>query len=293
MTQRRGLFWPLVLIAIGIIFLLANFGFVGRLSLLALLNLWPLILVLIGIDIAFARRWPLAALVADVVIIGAGLALVAAEPSLPSPFFVDGNGGGASTISVPRTQTSGMRLRLSGGASIFNIHGGALVDEAVHATSDRGDLRLRGNTRLGDRADVRIEQGFDGFTFAPRTVGRVDATIGNDIPTSLQLDSGAGEFTLDLSDVKLTDATVNVGAAQVRMTLPKPSGEVIITVSAGASSVIIDVPSGVEARVTTTGLVSTRFDGSRFSGGETSGYASAKDRVTVRVHAGAGSVVVR
>ena len=42
----RGFSWPLVLITIGIIFLLANYGLIPGVSALALLNLWPLILIL-------------------------------------------------------------------------------------------------------------------------------------------------------------------------------------------------------------------------------------------------------
>jgi cell wall-active antibiotic response 4TMS protein YvqF len=296
-SGRRGLLWPLILITIGIVFLLANFGYIGRFSVIALLNLWPLILVLVGIDIAFGRRWPLATLVADVAIIGAGLAFVATQPNLPSPFFVDSSaGGGESMLSVPRTpSTTGMRLRLAGGAGTFNVHGAGLSDEAVHATSDRGDLRLRGNTRIGDRADVRIDQvGFEGIHFGPSSPAHVDYAIANDIPTSLQFDSGAGEFTLDLTDVKLTDANVNVGAASLRIMLPKPTGDVAISISAGASSIVVEVPAGVEARVTTSGgLLTTHFDSSRFASGETSGYASAKDRVTVRFTGGVSSVTVR
>jgi hypothetical protein len=295
-TARRGLFWPLVLIAIGVIFLLANYGFLGRLSLIALLNLWPLVLILLGVDIAFGRRWPVATLVADVVIIGVGLALVAAQPNLPSPFFVDSAGAGEATLSVPRTPSAdGMRLRLSGGAGVFTVHGATLSDEAVHATSVRGDLRLRGNTRVGTRADVRIDQvGFDELHFGPSTAAQVDYAIANDIPTSLQMDTGAGEFTIDLTDVKVTDATVNVGAASLRLVLPKPTGDVSITVSAGASSIVVEVPAGVEARVTTSGgLLTTHFDTSRFTSGETSGYGSAKDRVTVRFTGGVSSVTVR
>ena len=83
-------------------------------------------------------------------------------------------------------------------------------------------------------------------------------------------------------------------AASVRVVLPQhPSGDVAMTVSAGASSIVIQIPQGVEARVTTSGgLTSTRFDSSRFSGSETSGYANAKDRVTVRISAGATSIRV-
>ena len=96
MTRRRGVFWPLILIAIGLVFLLANYGFITPVSWVAIANLWPLLLILIGIDIAFARRWPLAALVAEVAIIAGGLALAAANPSygFPFPAFGSRDGGG-------------------------------------------------------------------------------------------------------------------------------------------------------------------------------------------------------
>ena len=52
MSGRRGFAWPLVLITIGIVFLLANYGFVPGVTALSLLNLWPLLLILAGVDIA-------------------------------------------------------------------------------------------------------------------------------------------------------------------------------------------------------------------------------------------------
>ena len=55
MSARRGVFWPLLLIALGLIFLLQNFGYISGVSWRAVASLWPLLLVLIGLDIAFAR----------------------------------------------------------------------------------------------------------------------------------------------------------------------------------------------------------------------------------------------
>ena len=118
--------------------------------------------------------------------------------------------------------------------------------------------------------------------------------IASDVATSLTVDAGAGEFTIDTSDIKITDARLSVGAASVRFVLPHPTGDVPITLSAGASSIVIEVPAGVEARITSTGgLNSTHFENPRFSGSETSGYATAKDRVTIRISAGVTSIVVR
>ena len=225
MNVRRGLFWPLVLITNGLVFLLVNYGLVPGVTALSLLSLWPLLLILGGVDIAIGRRWPLAALGIDVAVIALGLVLLSTQPTIlgsPFPIF-GGSSGGERDVSVDRQSVTAMSLVING---------------------------------------------------------------------------GAGEFFIDLSDVKVTSAELNVGAASLTLTLPKPTGTVNVDVNAGASSIVIEVPEGVEARVTTTGLVLTlRSSNPRVTASgnsaETSGYGTATARVTVHVTAGASSIAIR
>jgi len=295
MTVRRGTFWPLVLIVIGLVFLLANFGIIGRFSALALFSLWPLLLVLAGIDIAFGRRWPLGVLALDVLIIAFGIALVAAQPSLATPFgpvvwFSRSNAPGTSAVSQPHGDAKSMTLHLNGGAGSYTVVGGDAG--LVSAKSDQDNLVLR-SSGSAERPDVRVDQSDRGVYFGGVPT-HIDVTIASDVATSLDMNAGAGEFVVDLRDVKLTDARINVGAASLRIVLPKPSGEVSIIVSAGASSVIVEIPDGVEARVATSGaLMSMHSENARVAGSETAGYGSTKERVTVRITAGASSVVIR
>jgi hypothetical protein len=299
MTSRRGLFWPLVLITLGLIFLLANLGYLGPVSLVALLSLWPLLLILAGIDIAFARRWPVGALAAEVAVIGFGLVLVATQPGLsPSGWlgFAIRDDDGQADVAVPRDGTQSFTLRTNGGAGHFTLSGGSA--QLVEAHSDRSDLRLRRSTRSG-RAEIRIDQGVSsGPRFGGRPGTNADVKVASDVTTSLDINYGAGECLIDLRDVRVSDARMNVGASSLELTVPKPSGEVPVTVNAGASSVVVIVPDGVEARITMTGaLGSMRSDNSRVgvsgSTAETGGYASASNRVTVRITVGVGSVTVR
>jgi len=302
---RRGVFWPLVLIALGLLFLLSNYGFISGVSWLTILNLWPLLLILIGLDIAFARRWPLPTLVAEVLVIAAGLVLAATQPSFGGGlaiFRVPG-GGGAADISVPRDSAAALALHVSGGAGHYRVSGGATA--LVEAHSANPDLRLRISGR--ERPDVRIDQvGVRGLSFRG-TDTDVQVRAASDVPASLDFNAGAGEFDVDLSDVRITEARINTGASTLRLALPKASGDVNVRVNAGASTVVITVPAGVEARVATSGgLVSLRSDNDRLGTGggtggciacgsavETTGYGAAHDRVTVTVTAGASSIVVR
>jgi hypothetical protein len=292
--MRRGLVWPLLLITLGVVFLLANFGVIAPFSFLAVVSLWPLLLILIGVDIVVGQRSPAGALLVEVLIIAAGLALVAAQPVYPQ-LFPFGNraslGPTDSKVSVPRGTAQSMTFHLNGGAGTFHLSGGGT--DLVSATSDQNNLTLRASGSA-ERPDVRIDETNRGIGFGRTVPVSVDVKLASDVATSLELDAGAGEFVLDLRDVKVTDARLDVGAASLRIVLPKPSGDVSITISAGASSVVVEVPEGVEARVNTKGaLMSVRSENPRIRDIDTSGYGTAKDRVTVTITAGASSVVIR
>lgn len=300
MTARRGLFWPLLLITIGLVFLLVNFNVIPGVTAVSLLNLWPLVLILAGVDIAIGRRWPLAAVGIDVAVIALGLVLLSTQPTfLGTPFFIaSGSGGGERDVTVERQNATSLSLTINGGAGRFRVSGGSAKLVEAHSGSD--DLRLRSTATSvvagGTRADVRIDQ------TGNRRIGGVtvdvEARVASDVPTDLTLNGGAGEFIVDLSDVTATRAELNVGAASLNLTLPTPTAEVGIEVNSGAASITVVVPDGVEARVTTTGaLVTLRTTNSRVtasgSTAETSGYAAARTRVNVRVTAGASSVTIR
>lgn len=304
MTARRGVFWPLLLIALGVLFLMGNFGLISGVSWRAILSLWPLLLVLIGLDIAFARRWPLPTLAAEILVIVAGLALAATSSTVGFFGFPTGGGNGVADVSAPRGGATAMSVTVNGGAGHYRVSGGAT--DLVDAHSANPDLRLR-TSGPAARPDLRVDQVGPESLF--RNTGQVDIDVhlASDVPTSFTMNSGAGEFDVDLSDVRVTDVRMNTGASTLRLVLPKPSGDVAVRIDAGASNLVVTVPDGVDARISTSGgLLTLRSDNVRLGEGggtggcvacgssvQTSGYSSAKDRVTVTMTAGASSITVR
>jgi len=289
--HRRGVFGPVLLIAVGLLFLASNLGYLGPVSWFQLVQLWPLLLVLAGIDLAIGRRAPALALLIDLVVIGGAVALVAAQPGF---IFGPRATGGETRVVVPRDGARVLDLRVTGGAARYTIGGGATA--LVEVASDRNDLRLVEDRRSGDAATVRLEQ-FEQPVFLASGPGNVDVKVASDVALTLRFDAGAGDFTVDLRDLKVREFRSGTGAASMRVVLPRPDGDVPIRLDSGASSITVEVPDGVEAQVHTSGLASTRNASSRFSGGgnnlETPGYATARDRVTVTISAGASNVIVR
>ena len=294
--RRRGMFWPLLLIGVGLVALLANYGFVEPVSFVSILALWPVLLILLGIDVAFARRWPLPTLGAEIAIIAGALVLAATQPaalSLATFTFTNSSCASSSpSVSAPRGTMQSLSLRIDGGAARYQLTSGA--SGAVDAVSDQGELCLRDRTGSSGRGDIVLSQ--SGTRFGSGSL--IAVRVAPDLPLSLQMNAGAGEFSLDLHDVKTTDVRLSIGASSTTLVLPHPTGEVSVRVDGGASSLVVEIPSDVEARVTISGgLVSSTTSNPRTtkSGNaiETTGYAAAKDRVTVTVTGGATSVAVR
>ncbi len=72
---RRSIFFPLLLVAIGVAFLLNNLGVIQGDLWSALLNLWPVILIVIGLDSIYRRE----GLVGPTFLIGLGLIFIFAN----------------------------------------------------------------------------------------------------------------------------------------------------------------------------------------------------------------------
>jgi hypothetical protein len=238
-----------LLIALGVLFLLGQFG-------------W--------IVFGWATFWPLLLVGAGVVILVGGLG--------------SGGTGGESVAHVPREGSDQLELDLRLGAGRFALRGGST--DLVEAASKASDIDVT-TRREGRRARVRLGLARPWFPFTERGTPDWRISVGTDVATRLDIAAGAGDFNLDLSGIRVVDARVSVGAAQARVTLPHPIGEVPIRISTGASQITIAVPAGVQARVLTSGGL---FD---VSGPvESLGYTTAVDRVAVRVEGGAASIRV-
>lgn len=306
MTERRpprGLLFPVLLIALGALLLLGNLGLIPPLSWRAILSVWPLLLVVAGIGMLLGRRQPLLALGLQLGLIALGVALVAAAPTFGGWFAAPGPTN--AEVTLPRDGARELSLRLNGGAGTYALSGGASA--LVEARSEGSDLRLSRNERRNDLAEVRLDQvgplseaglRFDLFRFNVAPVD-VRVRVASDVLTSLELNGGASDLTVDLRDVAVREVRVRAGASKIRLVLPSsPRGDVPVRMDVGAATVEIEVPAGVEARVTTRGgAVSLGSANPRLEarGGvaETSGYASARDRVTITVDGGATSTSIR
>jgi len=220
------------------------------------------------VQISWNLIWPVL-----VIAVGAAVLLSALRP----------HGDATSGVQIPRDGADQLELDLTIGAGEFHVAAGGTSLVEVHA--NQGDVQSQVD-RNGSRRRVRLRQDSAWFPFLN---GRTtwDVLVAGDVPTALTVQAGAGSFELDLSAMRIVDARMTFGAADARVTLPTPSGEVGVRLSGGAASITIRIPPGVAARVQSTGGLMSVTGRT-----ETPGYATARDRVNVTVSGGASSVRV-
>ena len=238
----------IVLIALGIVYLLGSLGIIR----VAWGVIWPIVIIGIGGMILYS----------------------AVRPSRRR----------ASSSAVPLESSARLELDLGVGAGRFRLEGGAAAGNLVEVVSTNDDIATRVE-RAGDRALVRLRQDFAWWPDAWRGGSDWTVRVASDVPTILTMNAGAGDFLVDLSNIVVANARIQVGAAQARIVLPRPRGTVEVRVTGGASQLTFVVPPGVEYRVETSGGL-TSVDGRT----ESPGYTTAGDRVLARFSGGAASL---
>ncbi len=259
------IFWPLVLIAVGALFLLDNFGWLPG---SAWNWLWPIFLIFFGLSLLLRR--------------GAG----------PEPVEDSASLDGAASA----------RISFKHGAGVLEVRGGAGPDELFHGEFAGGiDKRL---ARQGDHVEVTLQAREQDWTnwMLPWNWGggrgmdwNVCLAAGPRL--ALVFETGASDTRLDLSGLRVSELTVKTGASSTRVTLPAQAGATTVRISSGAAAVNITVPAGVAARIRgSVGVGSLDVDQRRFprsaAGYESPDFESAINRAEITVESGVGSVTI-
>ena len=267
--NRSTLFWGIILILAGILLLLNSLGILA-------VNVWSLI-------------WP--------------LALIALGLWLLWGILLGGQAAGVEEATIPLEGAGRALVRIQHGAGRLNVDSSAGPGELVSGTFG-GGLEHRAK-REGDLLDVemRTPRSQAPFFMMPwhwGPGGPLDWSFGlnGEVPLSLDLQTGASDARLDLSDLRVSDLRLQTGASATRLTLPANAGQTRAEVHSGAASVSIRVPEGVAARIRIkSGMAGIAVDRGRFPRtGDTyqsPGYETAPNKVDLYVETGVGSVDVR
>jgi hypothetical protein len=261
--RANTLFWGVVLVVIGGLFLLSNLG-VLQINIGAIF--FPTLLILFGLSI---------------------LLNTALRGSMKSEH-----------ASVPLEGASEAHILLKHGAGRLRLFSGASAGNLLEGDFDGGlNMETRRSGQLLNVVMSIPSQIFGPFSFGPGFSLDWSVGVARDVPLRLELETGANDAIIDLADLLVRDLRLSSGASSTEITMPSHAGFTQAKISTGAASVKVRIPADVAVRiVTTTGLGSVTVDTARFpahmGGYESPDFATAQNKVDMNITTGVGSVEV-
>lgn len=258
----RSLFWPVILIGVGLIWLLGSMGIIPNANFARLLSLWPLVLIVIGLDILIGRRSPVG---------GAVMGLVAV--ALIAFFLLAGPALGLPTAGILKTETISSEIS---DATTANINLSLASQPAsIYALDDRtsllkGEVDYYGTLNYTESGTtnrrIRLHQvGTGGINIPWDPNARWKIGLTPNLPIELTVDGASGSADLDLSQLRLTGLSIDQGSGSLDLQLPSSTqaynadlngasgsmevtfaadSDVTVRLNGGSGSIKLSVPTG-------------------------------------------------
>jgi len=252
-SRYRSLFWPILLISVGLIWFLGNMNVIPNFNPLVLLNLWPLLLIALGLDLLIGRRSPVIGLLIGLATVAAAAALVIAVPNL---------GGGGQFVTERFSEPLGITATAS-----VEVHGASQPVE-VHKLNDSTSLfdaqighygQMNFEVSSGNAKTISLrrapEDGSFNLNFGITAVDlRWDIGLSPSVPLALKVDGASGSTRLNLAGLQLQSLTVDGGSGSFDIFLPVGEKPYTLDYRGGSGSLNLDLPANTDLTV--------RLDGS-------------------------------
>jgi hypothetical protein len=291
------LFWGILLVLIGGLFLLNNLA-VLDVNWDTIWRLWPMILVFWGLSIIVGKqRTPWYVVVLMVLLIIFMIGAAATTSWFHRDFnFTAGEGYQQEFEEpiAPSTQQATFRLQSGAGRFIIRDTTTQLIKASTEVNFGKYVLtREQSDNSAYVTLDFRGRS--RGWNFG-NTHNRVDVRLNSTPSWTIYLEVGAASGDFDLSPYKVEELRIDAGASSMHVRLGDRSEETRVKVKTGASSTTIEVPESVGCEVQLETALSGKrirgFDkisGSRY---QTSNFESAKKKISIDVSAGVSQIRV-
>ena len=298
--KYRHVFWAIILIAIGILFMLNNFGIL-EFGFRALWSLWPLILILWGISILPIKDG------IKIVALVSVLALTVIffnRISEQSSWFRFHNFHGFSdrdwedeedtatynyqpqNLSVPFDSLTGKgNLKLEAAAGNFSLEGLTTDFLSFNKTGDIGNYSITTTDENG-RKMINLSLEKSGVRHNINE-NKVEIKLNEKPSWNLDFDIGAAEILMDLRDYKIDTTNINAGASSIEIKIGSKNPLTVMTFNAGASSITVDIPKESGCQIKSESfMISKEFEGFTKKGDgiyQTENFAQGKNKIYLTV----------
>lgn len=301
----------LLLIAIGVIFFLLNYGVLSWSFWFHVADLWPLILILAGIGLLFSRRIPLSAVLLVFLLSMVGYSMVMGDKPLPGQRNNLFHAGATESeqINVPLpSDIKKARVNLKLGGAQVNV---AALDSGVsesqlmtgnyHGKTDSSNQEANksavttqqsGDT-LAATASFGTNMGNVNWGMSERS--NLELNLSRKVHYDLDMSAGAINGSMDLSRLLVDNFKISTGASNFRMEFGDTGIATHGKIDSGASKLTLVIPENVGVTIRLNGVAtSTNFMGSGLLLNDKNWvspqYGDSKTKIDLEISLAAGSV---
>jgi hypothetical protein len=262
--KRSAFFWGAVIILLGALLLLQNFGILN-------FSIWPVfwatLLILLGLWFILAPV--ISKRVADVV----------------------------EEAQIPYESASSMKVEMHHGAGRVVLNP---LDNPSFVMTGKfiGGLE-KSLEHQGDQLVLKMRTPSGPWTIGPWWGGRGlewDFALTSQLPLDLVLKTGASEAILNLEKLNVKSIVVDTGASSTEIHMPASAGVTSLKMTTGAASMKVYIPEGVAARIKVSSGLSGINIASRFPKTgeyyESLDFASAVNKAEITVDTGVASLEI-
>ncbi len=299
--DQRGFGFAGALILVGVAALLWNFNVLPDRFLHAAWSLWPVALVAVGASLVLSRVRVWLGSLAFLVILTAGfgtawgLAAAGEGPVIHRQ---------AIAVNTGNATAARLELQVAAGSLTLDAEAppGLLLAGELESRTTGDTYSISEAQRPGGRSVIRLNNAAGReYSIFPGQAPSEEWTLHltPHIPTEIRVDAGAAEIDLDLRNLDLQRLEIKAGAADIDVVMPAAAGKTEASIEVGAASLRITVPEGVAARIEVdAGLSSIQIDEGRFAQLKGDVYTSpdfarAANRLDITIEAGASHVEIR
>jgi hypothetical protein len=294
--KREGVATGVPLIGIGVIFLLANYGYLSVNIWQMMFTLWPLVLIAIGFDIFISRRSLWLSIIGVLLI----LVILAGSLWLFENLTSEQNALAGQVVSQTLNGVTQAEIVIEPGVGSLNID----------KLSDSNDL-IAGTISTSEafRLDETYSREEGTATYSLKTTGNAqyipvysggtwtwNLGLTPELPMSLDLNLGAGFADLNLSDLEISNLKSVLGVGMMSIVLPD-EGDFIAKIDGAVGKVDVMVPEGLEVRIRSElGLATLRVPPSYLDLGEiytSPGFDRSENQVELDIEMGIGVVTIQ
>jgi hypothetical protein len=289
-----SIIWGLLLITVGMLALLNNFGVIS-LNLVGLSQLWPLLFVVWGASILSVRSSMWRALM--ILLVGAILVFAVWVA-------IGGTDLGGRQIAQRQSETVGqvdsavksLDVSVEAGAGKVTINSEDMKDELRAVLNSNVTTLQKTTARSGDTERITLKQESKNQLWIAGVRNELNVTMSRRLPSALSLKLGAADLQADLSELKLDQLKLVLGAASADVRLGANWDNVEVHLNSGASSLTLHIPKSTGVRVEVDGGVSSKdfegLDKKSDNEYESSNYQTAAHKVTITGDIGATSFTI-